>query len=126
MNVKELLSFKPELTPGRESSSSSAPQRSGGGQDRSRRRLAVSSKDEAGILKKPLLSLAAPDSTTKDSAPASSSGRGGGGAGDLPGNDISIGMEISDEERLRILQMVEEEPEVNGIDLRLAISDIVF
>jgi hypothetical protein len=117
MSVKELLTFTPgSSTPSRDGSSSSggAPphqqQRSGGQPDRSRKRLAApsSSRDEGGILKKPLLSTG--DSTTDSFLqPNGNNSRNGGG---LSGSDLSQGLEISDEERLRILQMVEEEPEV--------------
>jgi hypothetical protein len=115
MNVKELLTFTPgSSTPSRDGSSSSAAppqqQRSGGQPDRSRKRFTVpsSSRDEGGILKKPLLSTA--DSATDSFLqPNGNNSRNGGG---LSGSGLSHGLEISDEERLWILQMVEEEPEV--------------
>lgn len=119
MNVKELLSFKPDSTPQRISAadSSSSSSSSSAHQERSRKRLAVptTSRDEGGILKKPYRPEIA-DSTTSlvsGNREIEAVGRSNNNGEEVGG---SGGLEISEEERLRIIQMVEDEPEGTPLD----------
>ncbi|XP_021946163.1 beta-catenin-like protein 1 [Folsomia candida] len=107
MDVKELLSFKPDSTPQRDSSSAAPPGGDRGG-DRGRKRIAVTTREEAGILKKPSIAPLLPDSTSSGRDDAITTARGGGD----PIEGAVLGPEMTEEERLRIIQMVEDEPEV--------------
>jgi len=118
MDVKELLSFKPNSTPARDSAASSTsssgagppPSKSGGG-DRGRKRLAVSSTSVSGILKKPNLTPALPEQGGNKGRSIEEAGKGGD-----PSEGGNQGLEISEEERLRIIQMVEDGEEVTPLD----------
>lgn len=108
MNVKELLSFKPApMTPSREPHSGSSHDGVG---SRKRPRLPVpNTREDSGILKKGRGSSGVPinidfgDENDEDA---------GGERGDLNSTSEDGGLEISEEERMRILQLVESEPEV--------------
>lgn len=106
MNVNELLSFKPaQMTPSRESSGSSD-----GVGSRKRPRLPVpQAREEVGILKKAHLSSGVPINIDFSEE---REGDGGKRRNDLSSMEEDGGLEISEEERLRILEMVENEPEV--------------
>lgn len=112
MDVKELLSFKPNSTPARDSNSSSSsgagapPSKSGGG-DRGRKRLAVAPGSDSGILKKPNLAQTIPELAVSKGRIIEEAGKGGD-----PLEGGNQGLEISEEERLRIIQMVEDGEEV--------------
>jgi len=96
MNVEELLSFKPaSMTPSREASSDHHHAK--------RKRKSAAGRDDSGILKKPQLSSAVKHVTNNQTTIDSVSKT------DEP---MDSGIEISEEERQRILQMVEDEPEV--------------
>jgi len=108
--VDELLSFKPaQMTPSREPYSGSS---SDGVSSRKRPRLPVqNSREEAGILKKAHISSGVPINIDFGEDNEEGSGRR---RGDLTTTSEDGGLEISEEERMRILQLVENEPEVRG------------
>jgi len=108
MNVNELLSFKPaSMTPSREANSGSS---SDGAGSRKRPRLPVpSNREDAGILKKAHLSSGIPINIDFSEEMNDENGKG---RSDLNSTSEDGGLEISEEERLRILKMVEDEPEV--------------
>lgn len=111
MNVEELLSFKPaSMTPSREPHSGSA---SDGVSSRKRPRLPVQNiREEVGILKKAHISSTSSGVQNKVGFVEAANLDSGRGRSDLNLTSEDGGLDITEEERLRILQMVENEPEV--------------
>lgn len=112
MNVNELLSFKPaQMTPTRDPHGGGSSEGVG---SRKRPRLPVPSggggREEAGILKKAHLTSSGVPINIDFGEDHDENGRGRGDLNSTSGEDG--GLEISEEERMRILQMVENEPEV--------------
>lgn len=104
--MDEVLSFKPAgMTPSRERSAGSIVEGVG---SRKRPRLPVA-REEAGILKKAHLSGVP---INIDFGEDNDEVEGKRRSGDLSSTSEDVGLEISEEERMRILQLVENEPEV--------------